>query len=79
MTLHLGQLVHSFFTDHLPVQKGLRLGSIRGYRDTMRLFLQFLAEQKHRSIATLSLQDLPKYICTARGTNGKFVRFGKRR
>lgn len=58
MTLQLGQLVHSFFTDHLPVQKGLRLGSIRSYRDTMRLFLQFLAKQNNRSIATLSLQDL---------------------
>lgn len=58
MTPILGQLVHSFFTDHLPVQKGLRPGSIRSYRDTMRLFLRFVAEQKQRSIAMLSLQDL---------------------
>jgi len=54
----LGQLVQSFFTDHLPVQKGLRLGSIRSYRDTMRLFLRFAAAQAHRPIARLSLQDL---------------------
>lgn len=58
MTPALGQLVQSFFADHLPVQKGLRLGSIRSYRDTMRLFLRFLAAQKRRPIATLSLPDL---------------------
>ena len=58
MTPTLGQLVQSFFADHLPVQKGLRLGSIRSYRDTMRLFLRFLVAQKRRPIATLSLQDL---------------------
>lgn len=54
----LGSLVQSFFTDHLPVQKGLRLGSIRSYRDTIRLFLQFVAEQRRCRIASLSLDDL---------------------
>ena len=47
----LGQLVQSFFTDYLPVQKGLRLGSIRSYRDTMSLLLRFLADHRHRPIA----------------------------
>lgn len=54
----LGSLVRSFFTDHLPVQKGLRLGSIRSYRDTIRLFLCFVAEQRRCRIASLSLNDL---------------------
>lgn len=54
----LGLLVQSFFTDHLPVQKGLRLSSIRSYRDTVRLLLCFVAEQRHRQIAKLSLDDL---------------------
>jgi site-specific recombinase XerD len=58
MTPSLGQLVQSFFADHLPVQKGLRLGSIRSYRDTIRLFLRFLSEQRHQPIATLSFDDL---------------------
>mgnify|MGYP005818577957 CR=1 FL=1 len=31
----LGALVQSSFTDHLPVQKGLRPGSIHSYRDMM--------------------------------------------
>src|SRR5690349_25059493 len=58
MTPTLGQLVHSFFADHLAVQKGLRLSSVRSYRDTMRLFLCFVTEQTHQPIARVSLQDL---------------------
>lgn len=54
----LGSLVQSFFTDHLPVQKGLRLSSIRSYRDTVRLLLCFVAEQRHCQIAKLSLDHL---------------------
>ncbi len=58
MTPTLGQLVHTFFVDHLAVQKGLRPGSIRSYRDTMRLFLCFVSEQTHQPLVRLSLQDL---------------------
>ena len=54
----LGQLVQSFFTDHLPVQKGLRPGSIRSYRDTLRLFLCFVAKQIRRPITVLNTLDL---------------------
>ena len=54
----LGQLVQSFFSDHLAVQKGLRPTSIRSYRDTMRLFLCFTAEQTHQPITRLALVDL---------------------
>lgn len=39
MTGNLGQAVFAFFEDHLKVQKGLRPGSIRSYRDTLKLFL----------------------------------------
>ncbi|REG48686.1 site-specific recombinase XerD [Paraburkholderia sp. BL6669N2] len=58
MTLSLGSLVQSFFTDYLPVQKGLRQGSIRSYRDTIRLFLCFVSEQRGGSIASLAIEDL---------------------
>jgi integrase/recombinase XerD len=58
MTPPLGQLVRSFFADYLPIQKGLRLSSIRSYRDTMSLFLRFLADHRQRPIAKLALEDL---------------------
>jgi site-specific recombinase XerD len=54
----LGSLVHSFFVDHLQVQKGLRLASIRSYRDAVRLFLDFIAREARRPITRLSPQDL---------------------
>ena len=35
----LGPLLHSYFLDHLIAVKGLRPGSVRSYRDTIRLLL----------------------------------------
>jgi len=57
-TPSLGTLVRSFFSDHLPVQRGLRLSSIRSYRDTIRLFLCFLASELKRKVTRLALDDL---------------------
>ena len=54
----LGRVTYSFFLDYLPVQKGLRPASIRSYRDTLRLFLQFAASDAQRKVARLTLQDL---------------------
>jgi site-specific recombinase XerD len=79
MTPSLGQLLQSFFADHLAVQKGLRRGSIRSYRDTMRLFLGFVTEQTHQPIARLSLQELTfdrvlgflKYLEQDRGNHAR--------
>lgn len=58
MTTPLGPLISSFFIDHLPVQKGLRQGSIRSYRDTILMFLRFMSEQRRRAIASLAVEDL---------------------
>lgn len=54
----LGQLLHSFFVDHLISLKGLRPGSIRSYRDTMRLLLHFIAADKGCRITRLGIEDL---------------------
>ena len=54
-----GALVHDFFLDYLGPQKGLRQSSIRSYRDTIRLFLPFVANDARHSISRLQLEDLP--------------------
>jgi len=54
----LGALVCSFFEDYLRAQKGLRPSSLRSYRDALRLFLGFLAAERHRQITRLTLADL---------------------
>ena len=58
MTQTVGQVVHSFFEDHLKVQKGLRPGSVRSYSDGLRLFLGFVARDARRPITRLGLADL---------------------
>ena len=58
MKTSLGQIVHSFFEDYLAVQKGLRISTIRSYRDTMRLFLGFVADDTKIAILKLAVEDL---------------------
>lgn len=57
-TSTLGTLVHEFFANHLVEQKGLRQGSVRSYRDTLRLFLQFVAYETRRNVSQLTPEDL---------------------
>ena len=54
----LGVFVRDFLVDHLLEHKGLRQGSVRSYRDTLRLFLPFVATDAHRPIGRLQLEDL---------------------
>lgn len=54
----LGQVLFGFFEDHLKCQKGLRPASIRSYRDTIKLFLQFVAEDTHHKLSRLTVAEL---------------------
>ena len=54
----LGSLVHSFFADGLLTMKGLRPASVRSYRDVLRLFLLFVAQDRGCRITRLALGDL---------------------
>ena len=48
----LGAILHGYFIDHLIAVKGLRPGSVRSYRDTIRLLLVFVAAQKRCKIGS---------------------------
>lgn len=54
----IGSLLHAFFEDHLRCQKGLQPTSLQSYRDTLRLFLQFIAHGKRCKLTRLRLCDL---------------------
>ena len=54
----LGQLLRSFFEDHLITVKGLRPATVHSYRDTIRLLLLFAAADKRAKITRLTLGDL---------------------
>jgi integrase/recombinase XerD len=53
----LGQVLVSFFQEHLPQQRGLSQHSIRSYRDAVVLWLHFIAKDTKRSIEKLDLGD----------------------
>lgn len=54
----IGPLLYSFLVDHLAAVKGLRPASIRSYRDALRLFLLFVAQDSRHKISRLTLVDL---------------------
>jgi hypothetical protein len=54
----LGPLLQCFFRDHLITMKGLRPASVRSHRDTVRLLLVFVAEDRRCKLTRLYLSDL---------------------
>lgn len=54
----LGRLLHSFFEDYLPCQKGLQPTTIRAYRDALLLYLRFVAEDRRCKLTRLRIGDL---------------------
>lgn len=58
MTAPLGALLHAFLVDELPLQKGLRPASVKAYRDGLRLFLSFLAQDLRCRLTQVSLEVL---------------------
>lgn len=54
----LGQVVYSFFIDHLQAAKGLRPSSVSSYRDGVRLFLRFVADDADCKLTKLPLVAL---------------------
>lgn len=51
-------LVESYFRDHLIRVRGASPHTVRAYRDTLRLFLDFVASQRARSVSAVTLDDL---------------------
>jgi site-specific recombinase XerD len=57
-TQQLGPIVQSFFLDGLMTMKGLRPSSVRSYRDGIKLFLRFVANDARRRLTQLTLADI---------------------
>lgn len=51
-------LTQHFFHKNLQRTRGASQHTVRAYRDTLKLFFLFLAEQKHKPLAELSLEDI---------------------
>jgi len=51
-------LVQSFFQQHLDQARGASPHTVRAYRDTLRLFFDYLARHRHRGVERLTLADV---------------------
>jgi len=54
----LMQYIQKFFKDYLAAQRGLSANTIITYRDSLKLFLKFIACRKNKPAATLTVDDL---------------------
>ncbi len=54
----LPSAIHRYFLEYLPRHKGLQSSTIRSYRDSLRLFLIFVADANRLGVSTLELEHL---------------------
>jgi len=54
----LPALLRAFFYEWLVEQRNASVHTVRSYRDTWRLFLRFVAQRQHRTVAQLKWADL---------------------
>src|SRR5438094_10008484 len=54
----LAPLLRGFFADHLPRVRGSSPHTVLSYRDTLVLFLRFVADRRKRSVSQLDLGEL---------------------
>ena len=50
--------MHGFFEQHLLAQRGLSGHTVLAYRDTLKLFLEFVGQRQRKTCAALMLADL---------------------
>src|SRR4051794_23928048 len=57
-TASLFDLTQRFFHDYLQRTRGASVHTVRAYRDALKLFFSFVAQQKRTQVAQLSLDDI---------------------
>jgi len=65
MNTPLANPVKRFFSDYLPVQKGLATNTIMAYRDTIKLLLCYAADTRKKPVETLTVEDLDEPLVLA--------------
>ncbi len=49
----IGLILQSFFVDYLPMQRGLRVSTVKSYRDCLRIFLLYASQQAKCKVTKL--------------------------
>src|SRR3972149_6546367 len=53
-----GTVIRDFLTNYLPQIRGMSPHTILSYRDSLKLLIKFLIEQKHISVSDLTIQNM---------------------
>ena len=62
---YLAPFVRSFFEDHLVCRKNVSRNTVVSYRDGLKLFLAFTAEQRKKPASMLLVTDLTEEVVVA--------------
>jgi len=65
MNTPLATPVKRFFSDYLPVQKGLAANTVMAYRDAFKLFLCYAADTRKKGVEELVVEDLDEPLVLA--------------
>ena len=65
MNTCLAKPVKRFFSDYLPVQKGLAANTVAAYRDAFKLLLCYAADTRKKAVEELAVEDLDKALVLA--------------
>lgn len=68
MTEHnndFAELLQAFFREHLVGQRRVSMHTVKSYRDTWKLFLQFLSQAKHNRLVRIRLEDITTEVVLA--------------
>lgn len=65
MNTCLAKPVKRFFSDYLPVQKGLAANTVAAYRDAFKLLLCYAADTRKKAVEELAVEDLDEALVLA--------------
>lgn len=65
MTHMLANLMKSFFSHYLPIQKGLSTNTILAYRDAIKLLLCYAADTLRKSVDELNVEEIDEPLVLA--------------
>jgi len=62
MTHIIARLIKRFFSQYLPVQKGLAVNTIMAYRDAIKLLLCYAADTLHKNVEELCVEQIDESL-----------------
>ncbi len=62
MTHPIANIMKSFFSHYLPVQRGSSTDTISSYRDATKLLLRYVADRMNKAVDALYIEDITESV-----------------